>query len=242
MKHSSVFSFACVFATAALGLAAAESVVFSENFEAPAWQAGRELLADTALPNGWSGNHDGTTLVSKISGPVGGGTQSLYLQDGDASAVPDAVRDFGRNLSKGHIQFDWYRPASATDNLYVYCMDSGVPWTPNFVLSLSPTGIAITRMRGAPDKTVTFASLGVRESLGKWHSVRMTFDNAAGTLDVALNGKSVAELAVTRADSGAYAVIPWRVGRIRFVAGYGASAASSVAGHFDNIEVVETDK
>lgn len=242
MKHSSVFFPACVFAVAGLAPAVAQSVVFSENFEAPAWQAGREFVAETALPNGWSGNHDGATLVAKISGPVGGGTQSLYLQDGDANAVPQAVRDLGRTLSKGHVQLDWYRPASATDNLYVYFMDSGVPWTPNFVLSLSPAGIAITGLRGAPDKAVTFASLGIREPLGKWHSVRVSFDNTAGTLEVAVNGKSVAGLAVTRSDSGAYAIIPWRVGRIRLVAGYGASAADSVAGYFDNIEVVEAAK
>ncbi|AHF94425.1 hypothetical protein OPIT5_15565 [Opitutaceae bacterium TAV5] len=200
---------------------AAEAVVFSEDFEAPKWAAGAQL-GSTAI-NGWIGNDNGTTLLSRIiDTDAHSGSQSLHLYDNISGNSASARYDLGSTLTQGYIEFSIKQAGGG--NFYLYFSDAGTDTT-NFYLSLAPNG------------TVTLnspaASTQVAYTVTDWNTFRLYFDETTNTASVSLNGTSIVSVATGDADA-----TNWQVGKIRLQAG--AAASTNTRAYFDDITVVNT--
>lgn len=217
-------------------VAAAQAVIFSENFESPTWTVGQALANNNTSPNGWNGTDNGTTLLSRIGASVAGGTQSLHLLDNINNNSAFATKSLGTTLTQGYLQFDLHRPVGATDSAYVILTESANVWGTTYAtFAMTSTQVEI-RVTGMTTKTATLASLGI--ALGEWNTFRLTFDKTANTLGVSLNGSSISALSVVSSDApGA----TFQMGGMRLVSGYGGGTGVNNIANFDNISVFDAN-
>ncbi len=216
-----------------LVLGARAEVVYSTDFESPAFTAGQGI--GTTSVNGWVGNDNGSSTVVQITDETShSGKQCLMEVDQDPKDAPSAWHRFqGRTLENADFTF-WVKLAADSTAFRADFADEehGVTFMigHGYVSDLGGGGWWAKPEKGnsigsVADKTVSYNPTA-------WNKITFKYDKAEKTISVALNDKEILKL--TKAETEG---LNLQANRFRFVTGWVAGAGSNLKAYVDDLVI-----
>ncbi|XHR27100.1 MAG: hypothetical protein ACFUZC_14225 [Chthoniobacteraceae bacterium] len=216
-----------------LALGARAEVVYSTDFESPAYTAGQAI--GTTSVNGWVGNHNGSSLLVQITDETShGGKQCLMEMDQDPSDGPGAWHRFqGRTLENAEITF-YLKLVSEDTAFRVDFADEGHGVT--FMIGhgyhpdLGGAGWWVKPdkgniISGVADKAVSYNPTA-------WNKLSFKYNKAENTVALALNDKEI--LALSKAQTEGLIL---QGNRFRFVTGWVAGSGANLKAYVDDLVI-----
>lgn len=209
-------------------------VYFNDTFEQPGWTVGDRL---SRTPNdGWTGSDNNSTSTVQIKDARRlGGSQSLYLRDGDKVYSSNATKDWNFNITEGYFEFLFRSAKSPLDdsgsgNFAINFLNTGAT-TRNFGLTWSDVdGFSVINAFGGKMRRIGYSKINYIPDT--WTTIRITFNEATDSASVSINGVVIPELTVSSEETN----VLWHAGKVQIVTGY--STATGHSGYFDDITAV----
>jgi len=212
----------------ASGIQASE-VVYSTDFEAPAFSSGQGFTQSSI--DGWVGNNNGASILLQITDEVShSGKQCLVESDQDTADVPSAWHRFqGKTLENAEVSCYVKMVAAETSFRIDFAGAEGV----NFMVghSFQPgmgsvgfwvkSGEAV--VKATPDSAIAYNPTA-------WNKVTCNYNRSEKTFSIRVNDKEVLSLSKEEA-----AAVKLSADRIRIATGWVAGSDPALKAYFDDL-------
>jgi len=207
----------------------ASEVVYSTDFEAPAFSSGQGFTQ--ASIDGWVGNNNGTSILLQITDEVShSGKQCLVESDQDTADVPSAWHRFqGRTLENAEVSFYVKMAAAETSFRIDFAGAAGVNFMVghSFQPGMGSVGFWLksgeTVVKATPDSAIAYNPTA-------WNKVSYKYNQSEKTFSISVNDKEVLSLSKEEA-----AAVKLSADRLRIATGWVAGSDPALKAYFDDL-------